>query len=717
VSATKQSPCRHWAFELGISIDIWHEIFEVYLIFGIGSLTFYNRYCDCKFPCIFFACLYNVCMDIKRTLDRIESIAQLAIVALFPLVFFPFFADMVGAAKLYFLASAVLLLLALKAVKIVVTKQIEWKTTGFETPLTLFAFAYILSALVSAPNKVMALADPARGALVPVLFVVLYFLIPKNNKAGTLIAAFVSLFLTAAITALVYFNVFSFVPDTLGFLKVKSFTTVGSYVYLIFFAAFLGAILLPHVTESEELKEMATAHGTTELKKARSTAIDMVFFVIALVTAIFSSYVLFKEFTPQIVSYAATWQTFVETLKTLMTALFGVGPGNFLAMFTIAKPATFNASGLWSINPDLGGSALLHIGTETGMLGLFTLATLLFILFKKTKKSALFPAYAVLLAWFLFVPLSQMTWWALFLFLILTTNFSKIRSFNAAELPVIYIALAVLAAGVVAIGGYFEYRGYMSQSFYYQSLIAAQANQAQQLYDLQNRAIIQNPYNEQTHLAFSQTNLLLANSLSQKKNLTDADKQSVSQLIQQGIQEARNVVILNPQKAVYWANLGETYRSVLTVAQGADVWAISSYQRAIALDPRNPQYYFNLGSVYYGLKNYDEAVRFFSNAVSLKTDIPNYHYNLAWAYYQKQDYTQAVNAMQNTLQLIPDKKSADYKTAQKNLEEFQKMVKETQPAQDQAAQNGTPETLSQPSPIPSITPEISLSPNNAPPQQ
>ena len=135
------------------------------------------------------------------------------------------------------------------------------------------------------------------------------------------------------------------------------------------------------------------------------------------------------------------------------------------------------------------------------------------------------------------------------------------------------------------------------------------------------------------------------------------------------------------------------------------------------MDPRNPQYYFNLGSLYYGLKNYDEAVRFFGNAVSLKTDIPNYQYNLAWAYYQKQDYTQAVNAMQNALQFIPDKKSTDYKTAQKNLEEFQKMVKKTEPQNDQTAGNAEPETLIQPSPNPSTTPEILLPTQSAPPQQ
>lgn len=655
-------------------------------------------------------------MEVKKTLERIESISQLVIVALFPLMFFPLFADVVGTAKLYFLGAATLLLLVLKTVKIVITKQVEWKTTGFETPLTLLAFAYILSVFISAPNKVMALTDPVRGALLPVLFVALYFLLPKNNKAGTLAAAYFSLFVTALLTVLVYFNVFSFVPDSLGFLKIKSFTFVDNYVYLIFFAAFLGAILLPHVTESEEIKEMTAPHGSAQLKKARSTALDMVLFVVSVASAIFSAYVLFKDFRPQFISYSASWQTFVETLKNIVPALFGVGPSNYLAIFTTAKPASYNATALWSANPDFGTSGILHIATETGVFGLLTICAVLFMLYKKTKKQTLFPAYVVLLVWFALVPLSQMVWWALFLLLILVSDFSQSRSFDATQLPIIYVSLAVLAVGLIGAGGYFGYRGYMGQYLYYQSLRAAQTNQAQLLYDLQNQSIIKNPYNEQTHLAFAQTNLLLANSISQKKDPTDTDKQNVSQLIQQAIQEARNVVILNPQRAVYWANLGETYRQVLSVAQGADVWAISSYQRAIAMDPRNPQYYFNLGSLYYGLKNYDEAARFFGNAVSLKTDIPNYQYNLAWAYYQKQDYTQAVNAMQNALQFIPDKKSVDYKTAQKNLEEFQKMVK-TEPQQDQTTGSVEPETLIQPSPNPSTTPEILLPTQSAPPQQ
>src|SRR3990167_6591582 len=331
-------------------------------------------------PCIFFTSLYNVSMDIKKTLERIESISQLAIVALFPLLFFPMFADVVGTAKLYFLGAATLLLLVLKTVKIVITKQVEWKTTGFETPLTLLAFAYILSVFISAPNKVMALTDPVRGALLPVLFVALYFLLPKNNKAGTLAAAYFSLFVTAVLTVLVYFNVFSFVPDSLGFLKIKSFTFVDSYVYLIFFAAFLGAILLPHVTESEEIKEMTAPHGSAQLKKARSTALDMVLFVVSVASSIFSAYVLFKDFRPQFISYSASWQTFVETLKNIIPALFGVGPGNYLAIFTIAKPASYNATLLWSANPDFGASGILHIATETGVFGLIAICAVLFML-------------------------------------------------------------------------------------------------------------------------------------------------------------------------------------------------------------------------------------------------------------------------------------------------------------------------------------------------
>ena len=115
------------------------------------------------------------------------------------------------------------------------------------------------------------------------------------------------------------------------------------------------------------------------------------------------------------------------------------------------------------------------------------------------------------------------------------------------------------------------------------------------------------------------------------------------------------------------------------MAQGSDAWAVSSYQRAILLDPQNSQYRLSLGGVYYSLGNYDDALRFFEQAVALKPDWSNAHYNFAWALYQKGNYQRAIEEMQSVVLLLQNnKKSDDYKKAQEDLKAFKYKVSSTQ---------------------------------------
>ena len=81
-----------------------------------------------------------------------------------------------------------------------------------------------------------------------------------------------------------------------------------------------------------------------------------------------------------------------------------------------------------------------------------------------------------------------------------------------------------------------------------------------------------------------------------KPELSEADRQTISQAIQAAIEEAKATVTLNPQKAVNWENLASIYRNIINVAQGADSWTVSAYQRAIILGPQNPTYRVSLGA-------------------------------------------------------------------------------------------------------------------------
>ena len=189
----------------------------------------------------------------------------------------------------------------------------------------------------------------------------------------------------------------------------------------------------------------------------------------------------------------------------------------------------------------------------------------------------------------------------------------------------------------------------------------------------------------------------------------------VTQAIQAAIAEAKAVVTLNPQKAGNWENLASIYRNVITVAQGADSWTVSAYERAIVADPQNPLYRLQLGGLYYMLGNYDEASKLFEQSVGVKPDWANSHYNLAWAAFQKQNYQRAASEMQTVLTLVdPKANKKDYEQAQKDLEEFKKKLpkEEEKPATGEAGEQQL--TLPTP-PEQEISPKIEL-PETASPE-
>lgn len=157
--------------------------------------------------------------------------------------------------------------------------------------------------------------------------------------------------------------------------------------------------------------------------------------------------------------------------------------------------------------------------------------------------------------------------------------------------------------------------------------------------------------------------------------------------------------------------MANVYKNIITIAQGADVWAISSYQRAIILDPANPSYRLNLGGIYYLLGQYSDAASFFSQAVSLKPDWSNGYYNLAWSYYQNKEYDKAALAMNNVLQLI-DKKSApsDWNKANQDLENFKNKL-----ASSQSESTGEGKLNLPQAPTSNVKPKINL-PKEASPE-
>jgi Tfp pilus assembly protein PilF len=653
--------------------------------------------------------------------------------------------------------------------------------------LVLFLLSLAISIIISSPNKVQALLNPNFGFLTFFSLTVLYFYISRiptdkktdfHQKSPNLhqsppistylnkspfistylhLSLFISSFLLSLFTIIFFFQPFKNVnlPQSLAFLKSPSLTPIGSQLDL---AIFLGFFVILRLAQT------LTYTKTTDeknKKNKKSLILNTFYLIPTLIALSLTLYSLLKPISTNLNQspfisnllppFRISWYAAVEILKNPVTAFFGVGVDNFASIFTRVKDIAYNQSNLWQVfSFNFSRSAILHLFTETGFLGLLAFSLFLFSVLKQLISTNLHQSQLIspnlhlspsisidlhqslsisfiyLLICLVLFPPSLITWFLLFVVIGLEgAKMSVSNDLDLSFLLPLYLGIVLFSFIFLTGFGYLLGRSYAAEIYFKKALDGMVKNDAKQTYDNMRQAIILNPYIERFRLNFSQLNLLLANNIAAKAGqpqgkdqkpyqLTEQDRQNISQAIQAAIAEGKAAITLNPQKAQNWENLAQIYRNIINTAQGADVWTVSSYQRAIVADPQNPVYRLNLGGVYYSLGNFEEASKIFEQAVVLKPDWPNAYYNLAWANFQKQKYQEAVSAMENVIRLLdPKKDKNDYEKAKKELEEFKKKLPQEE---KQATEEGkTQPKLTLPSPIPTTTPQIQL-PKEASPE-
>jgi tetratricopeptide (TPR) repeat protein len=604
--------------------------------------------------------------------------------------------------KLYFFIYAVIGLIVMALVYLIVSRKIVWSKDVMMNGLLLFVVASALSIVIMSPNKMQSLFLPYGGFVTILAFVIYYlFLINsvRDNAKSYLYYIGLSGFIASIVSVLMYVQPFRALelPAAIAFLKNPFFNTVGSQVDLLIFLGFSIVAMVAYFMSGKNVEVVHTAghHGHTQTQDKNK----VFFYVFLAVTGIAVALQLFEVAKSLFVDgqglvltpFTTSWYAAIEVLKNPFTALFGVGVGNFAALFTQVKQAGYNITDLWQISSfNVSRSGLLHILTEMGIVGVMGLGFVLYNVFENSKNATraavLMIAYAV--AMFVLFPPSFITYFVLFVALaFFSVNTAKTADTYVADLGRILpiFVTSVVLFGVFILGlAFFTSTAFASEVIFKQALDAIGRNDVRNLYELQRRAILVNPYNEDFRKSFSQTNMIIANNLAgqEASEIDDRDRQTITQAIQAGIAEGKAAVALNPQKVSNWQYLASVYRNIINVAQGAELWTIAAYQRAILLDPQNPVYRLELGGVYYLLQNYDESQKLFEQAVTLKPDWANAHYNLAWTLYRKENYIGAVQQMEAVLTLLDQKESkADYDQAKKDLEEFKKKV----PTQGQGA--------------------------------
>lgn len=112
--------------------------------------------------------------------------------------------------------------------------------------------------------------------------------------------------------------------------------------------------------------------------------------------------------------------------------------------------------------------------------------------------------------------------------------------------------------------------------------------------------------------------------------------------------------------------------------------ALIQYRDAQTDDPESPILHYNVGTVLYKQKKYEEAIKEFEKALSIEDSLKlsAVHYNMGNTYFRMNDYQKAIESYEQCLKLNPNDVDAKY-----NLEYVRNLLKDNANKQQQNQQN------------------------------
>lgn len=705
--------------------------------------------------------------SLLSTLDTAIDTVLILIAFGVPLLVLPVTSEFFVIGKHLVLFTGAVIALALWSIRAVVAKRFVVTVSPILLPFFLLVVGYIISGAITTPLPGWSKALVGRFGIV--LASLLLFIVASSRSihfARRITKTLVAVALVLSMSILFSFTGVFAAFEAPGWMLTRTFTPIGSMANLVIVLASMLPIIVVIVSRRKKGETAVPAQGERvplKPKQIGKTAVSLFAVVVTIAGTAIAGILLYPEITstpPVFLPWGTGWHITVETLKENL--ILGVGPGRYLAAFTRFRPITMNLTDSWNQRFLVAPNELLHTFTETGLVGLLAL---LFLFWKSIglirsarqtghKSSGADIALLVLLLSSLLTPLNVVT----MTLLVLTAALTVIELRDTptslvwdAQIGVVAIREGVVrvertegtgsalaaAAGTepknvlpwitlvpsMAIAGvtlYFVSRVFAGEVTYHKALVAIVANDGTAAYNHLIETIRANPWLDTYHRQYADVNLRLANSLASRPNLSDQDRTNVSRLIQQAIRESRTAATMDPTDVRNWETMANIYRALINVAQGAQDFTLLTFSEAVRRDPANPRLRLELGGVFYGARDFENAIRNFQTAVSLKPNYGNGYYNLSLAYEQSGRLPEAIRAIQATIQNV-DANSPDYQLAQAKLNE---LLKKAQPEATGTSVSGsettvgTEDRLSAPAPLPTAAPganRVTLDKEETPP--
>ena len=624
-------------------------------------------------------------MKLGLVLQRLGLAIVFLLFSILPVFFLPFTTDYFDLSKNLLLFVGVSLASLFWAGSMIATKQVRFTLSPLNLPIIGILVTWIVSSIVRSPNQIEAFLTPGQTGTI-VLLCLLYFVITNliNNKREF------SLAMGAFFLGL-------------GLMGVVNIIWASGLKIPVFSSPLWNPLGSPLATIVVDLLTaiMAIVLIFKSSRMEASTYLVSLVLLTSLVAASLFSYRLFIASKNNILlmSQSSAWSVALDVLKIPTSALLGTGPGSYATSAVRFRPISDNMNKNWNIRFGSSSNYYLEIITLLGGVGLLVYLNFIYRVISLGVKSikenisadsvALSVGLIVLFVVHFFLPATFVSISLVFILsallvssikicsshahLVSETNIDVITASNSVKTPVLPWIIITLMLVAIIPSAIIWSQAYAADIFYKQALVSAANNDGRATYTKLVSAINLNPYKDTYRSAYSQTNFLLASSLSNKKDISEQDQKNISDLVQAAISEGKQAMNLGPTRASNAESLASLYSNLINIAKNAENWSLDAYRIAISLDPTNPNLRIALGGVLYKIEDYEGASRAFVDAINLKPDFPNAYYNLASVYKQTKAYDKAVSAMREVVRLL-DSASTDYTKANQELEELRKLA-------------------------------------------
>lgn len=653
-------------------------------------------------------------------IDRLMAMALLAPFALLPLLFFPYTEDLYIPIKMTTLVGSALVVLFFWSITVWRSGTIRVSLSKGMYGTLILAIVGMISLFVSSTSRIDGLTNP-MGALSWISWTIL--LIFGSAYLTTGVRSILSWILLAVSTIVSllsiasHFQLPSLIFPSLSYLASRSFTPLGTITAIPWFV--IGSI------------PIALTLSSSAWKKRNMTAMAMVILAAGILATSVSLYTLLPGGDRVSLPFANAWIITFESFKLPIHALVGSGAENFVSAFALGRTPGLNTTPLWNLRFAYSSSLILHIATIYGLAGLLGLIFLAKAWFNRSQTILEWIDTAASVTVLLFAP-PILPMVALFIgtYLVIHNKNNQSISINISKHHSwLRFAMPFFCALLWLMSFYFIARAFQSELTFFQSLKARQVGDGRRTYNLQNDAITLNPSALRYRIAYSQTNIDLANAIAHEsredtdksnqanvqKVLTDNDRQTITALIQQAIREAKIAVALSPDSPIAWENLARIYQNLINVAQGADQWAIASYNRVLTLDPTNPILRLLYGSVLKNQGDLDTSLIHLQVATRLKPDYTIAFLLLASIYHDRKQYFFESRSLAQALRYLP-KDSPDTTKIRENLKTAKALLTQNELTQidqlDKEASESPGSSLTSPLPdntLKTIEPKLSIS--------